>query len=106
MLNEERIKAIAKSIRQVSKLPNPSGRILEKKVLYNGLQLQKISTPLGVIGAIYESRPNVTFDIAALCLRSMNACVLKGSRDAEDSNKAAIRVIKKVLKQNRLTRIV
>jgi len=102
MLNEERIRAIAKSIRQVSKLPNPSGKILEKKVLYNGLQLQKISAPLGVIGAIYESRPNVTFDIASLCFRSMNACVLKGSRDAEDSNKAAIGIIKKVLKQNRI----
>lgn len=102
MLNEKRIKDIADSIRQVSKLPNPSGKIIEKKTLYNGLQLQKVSVPLGVVGAIYESRPNVTFDIAALCLRSLNACVLKGSRDAEDSNKAAVGIIKKLLKKNKI----
>ncbi|MES1214468.1 MAG: glutamate-5-semialdehyde dehydrogenase [Bacteroidota bacterium] len=102
MLNEARIKNIADSIIQVSKLPNPSGKIIEKRTLYNGLQLQKWSVPLGVIGAIYESRPNVTFDIAALCFRSMNACVLKGSRDAEDSNKAAISIIKKVLTANKI----
>jgi glutamate-5-semialdehyde dehydrogenase len=75
---------------------------MEQRRLYNGLQLQKKSVPLGVIGAIYESRPNVTFDIAALCLRSMNACVLKGSRDAEFSNKAAVAIIKKVLKANNI----
>ena len=102
MLNEKRINNIADSIRQVSKLPNPARKIIEKKTLYNGLQLQKVSVPLGTIGAIYESRPNVTFDIAALCLRSMNACVLKGSRDAEDSNKAAVGIIKKVLKENKI----
>jgi glutamate-5-semialdehyde dehydrogenase len=102
MLNEARIKSIAESIIQVSKLPNPSGKIIEKRILYNGLQLQKISAPLGVIGAVYESRPNVTFDIAALCFRSMNACVLKGSRDAENSNKAAVAIIKKVLKKNNI----
>ncbi|MCW3117643.1 MAG: glutamate-5-semialdehyde dehydrogenase [Chitinophagaceae bacterium] len=102
MLNEERIRSIAKSIIQISKLPNPAGKIIEKRILYNGLQLQKMSVPLGVVGAIYESRPNVTFDIAALCFRSMNACILKGSRDAENSNKAAIAVIKKVLKKNHI----
>ncbi|MGC4038947.1 MAG: glutamate-5-semialdehyde dehydrogenase [Chitinophagaceae bacterium] len=102
LLNEKRIKNIADSIRTVSKLPNPVGKILEKKTLYNGLQIEKKAVPLGVVGAIYESRPNVTFDIAALCLRSKNACVLKGSRDAEDSNKAAVQLIKRVLKQNNL----
>jgi glutamate-5-semialdehyde dehydrogenase len=102
MLNEKRIKEIAESIRQISKLPNPGGKTIEKKTLYNGLHLQKLSVPLGTIGAIYESRPNVTFDIAALCLRSMNACVLKGSRDAENSNVAAISIIKKLLKKNKI----
>jgi glutamate-5-semialdehyde dehydrogenase len=74
-LNEQRIVSIANSIRQVSTLPNPSGKCLEKRTLYNGLLLEKVAVPLGVVGAIYESRPNVTFDIATLCLRSMNGCV-------------------------------
>ena len=69
MLNEQRIKNIAGSIQKVSRLPNPANRILEKRKLYNGLQLEKMSVPLGVVAAVYESRPNVTFDIAALCLR-------------------------------------
>jgi len=100
MLNEQRIKNIANSIRKVSKLPNPSGVILAQRTLENGLKLRKISVPLGVAAAIYESRPNVTFDIAALCLRSQNGCVLKGSSEAEHTNQASIKLIKKVLKQN------
>src|SRR5687768_13357350 len=100
LLNEQRIKNIANAIRQIAKLPNPSGRVLEKRTLPNGLKLKKIAVPLGVVGAIYESRPNVTFDIAALCLRSRNACVLKGSSDAENSNEAAVSIIKKVLQIN------
>lgn len=102
LLNEERIKSIANSIRQISKLPDPSGKVLEKRVLYNGLLLEKLSVPLGVVGAIYESRPNVTFDIAALCLRSRNGCLLKGSSEAENTNKAAIGIIKKVLQENNI----
>ena len=102
LLDEQRIKAIANSIRKVSKLPNPSNKIIENRTLKNGLQLQKMTVPLGVVCAIYESRPNVTFDIAALCLRSGNACLLKGSSDAENTNKAAIAIIKKVLKENGL----
>jgi glutamate-5-semialdehyde dehydrogenase len=102
MLNEQRIKGIANSIKKVSKLPNPSGQVLEKRTLSNGLKLEKISVPLGVVGAIYESRPNVTFDIAALCLRSQNACLLKGSKEAEATNKASIKLIKDVLKQNHI----
>lgn len=101
-LNEQRIKSIANSIRQVSELPNPSGKILEQKTLYNGLKLEKVSVPLGVVGAIFESRPNVTFDIAALCLRSMNACLLKGSSEAENSNKVAVEIIKNVLAANNI----
>src|SRR5688500_10634394 len=100
LLNEQRIKNIANAIRQIAKLPNPSGRVLEKRTLPNGLELEKQSVPLGVVGAIYESRPNVTFDIAALCLRSVNACLLKGSKEAEETNKAAIKLIHAVLKEN------
>lgn len=100
ILNEQRIKGIANSIRTISRLPNPSGKTIEKRTLYNGLQLQKITVPLGVVGAIYESRPNVTFDIAALCLRSQNGCLLKGSSEADNTNQAAIKIIKKVLKAN------
>lgn len=100
MLNEQRIKNIASSIKKVAKLPDPTGKLLEKRTLPNGLLLKKISVPLGVVGAIYESRPNVTFDIAALCLRSRNACVLKGSSDAGHSNEVAVAIIKKVLKDN------
>ncbi|WP_018612951.1 glutamate-5-semialdehyde dehydrogenase [Segetibacter koreensis] len=101
-LNEQRIKNIANSIRQVSKLPNPAGKLLEKRTLYNGLLLEKIAVPLGVVGAIFESRPNVTFDIATLCLRSKNACLLKGSSEAENSNKIAVQIIKNVLKENNI----
>lgn len=100
MLNEQRIKNIAASVLKIAELPDPTGKVLEKRTLPNGLNLQKISVPLGVVGAIYESRPNVTFDIAALCLRSRNACVLKGSSDAEKTNEVALRIIKKVLQQN------
>src|SRR5450432_307617 len=99
-LNEQRITNIASSIRKISRLPNPSGKLLQKRKLYNGLLLQKITVPFGVVGTIYESRPNVTFDIAALCLRSMNGCLLKGSSDADNTNRAAIGIIKRVLKEN------
>jgi len=99
-LNEQRIKGIANSIKKISTLPNPAGKSIEKRTLYNGLLLEKVSVPLGVVGAIYESRPNVTFDIAALCLRSMNGCLLKGSSEAENTNLAAIKIIRRVLKDN------
>ncbi len=102
LLNTARIKAISDSIKNVAKLPMPGGKILDKRVLKNGLRLQRIATPLGVVAAIYESRPNVTFDIASLCLRSGNACLLKGSSEADNSNKAAIKIIKQVLADNGL----
>ena len=98
LLDEQRIRAIAKSIRKVSRLPDPSGKLLDKRTLPNGLKVEKRAVPLGVVGAIYESRPNVTFDIAALCLRSRNACLLKGSQEANDTNKVAVGLIKKALK--------
>lgn len=102
LLNEQRITGIANSVRKISKLPNPSGRVLQEQELYNGLLLQKITVPFGVVGAVYESRPNVTFDIAALCLRSMNGCLLKGSSEAENTNQAAVNIIKQVLKQRHI----
>ncbi|MBA4166775.1 MAG: glutamate-5-semialdehyde dehydrogenase [Chitinophagaceae bacterium] len=104
LLDEQRIKNIAQSIVNISSLPDPSGRSLEKRTLKNGLELEKIAVPLGVVGAIYESRPNVTFDIAASCLRSRNACVLKGSTEADNTNKAAVAIIKKVLKAHGFNR--
>lgn len=102
LLNEQRIEAIANSIRNISKLPNPSGKLLLEQQLKNGLHLQKQTVPLGVVAAIYESRPNVTFDIAALCLRSQNGCVLKGSKEALHTNEAAVALIKKVYKSQGL----
>lgn len=99
LLNETRIQNIAKAIRVIASLPCPADRVVEEKVLKNGLKLQKRTAPLGVVGAIYESRPNVTFDIAALSLRSKNACLLKGSRDAEETNKASVALIHKALKE-------
>ena len=101
-LDPQRIKNIAASIRKVSRLPNPSNQIIERKKLPNGLLLEKRSVPLGVVGAVFESRPNVVFDIAVLCLRSGNACVLKGSSEAAHSNIAAVSIIHAVLKKNNL----
>lgn len=98
LLNEQRVKSIARSVRKVASLPDPSGKLLAKRTLANGLKIEKRSVPLGVVGAIYESRPNVTFDIAALCIRSRNACVLKGSQEAEETNKAAMVLIRKALR--------
>jgi glutamate-5-semialdehyde dehydrogenase len=100
LLNEQRIRGIAQSIRKISRLPDPAGKVLEKRTLPNGLLLEKISVPLGVVGTIYESRPNVTFDIAALCIRSRNACLLKGSSEAIETNRAAVKLIHQALKQH------
>lgn len=98
LLNKQRVEAIARSILKISRLPDPSGKLLAKRTLSNGLKVEKRSVPLGVVGAIYESRPNVTFDIAALCIRSRNACVLKGSKDAEETNRAAMVLIRAALR--------
>lgn len=96
-LTFERIKGIATDIRNVAKLPSPLGKILEQRELPNGLNLSKVTVPMGVIGIIYEARPNVTFDCFALCIKSGNACLLKGGSDARYSNEAIISIIKKVL---------
>ena len=103
LLNEQRIRGIAEALRKVSGLPDPTGKGLDRRTLANGLEVERIAVPFGVIGAVYESRPNVTFDIAALCLRSRNGCVLKGSQEAADTNKAAIGLIRKALAENGLS---
>ena len=101
-LTKERIKGIAADTRKVSTLISPLNRILGESVRPNGMELKKISVPFGVIGIIYEARPNVSFDVFALCLKSGNACVLKGGSDAKDSNRAIIQVIHDVLKKFKL----
>ena len=98
-LTEERLKSIATDIRNVATLPSPLGRILKETIRPNGMKLSKVSVPFGVIGIIYEARPNVSFDVFSLCLKSGNACILKGGRDADYSNRAIISVIHKVLKK-------
>lgn len=102
LLNEARIKAIAADMRNVALLPSPLGHILKETVRPNGLMIQKISVPFGVIGIIYEARPNVSFDVFALCLKSGNACVLKGGSDAEFSNIAIVSIIREVLQKHNL----
>lgn len=96
-LTKARLKDIADGIRHVATLPSPLGRILKESTLPNGLRLQKKSFPFGVIGIIYEARPNVTLDVFALCLKSGNACLLKGGSDADQSNRALVRTIHRVL---------
>ena len=97
MLTEARIDAIAADMRNVASLPSPLGRILLDRILPNGLHLQKVAVPFGVIGVIYEARPNVTLDVFSLCFKSGNACVLKGGKDADESNRAAVGIIRRVL---------
>ncbi|AKD04506.1 glutamate-5-semialdehyde dehydrogenase [Pontibacter korlensis] len=99
-LTEERIESIAADIQNVANLPSPLGKVLSERSLDNGLELKKVSVPLGVIGIIYEARPNVTFDVFSLCLRSGNALLLKGGSDAKDSNAAIVKLIHEVLEQN------
>ena len=97
LLNSERLADIAQDLRNVAALPSPVGEILEQRTLENGLELSKIRVPMGVIAVIFESRPNVTFDVFALCLKTQNACVLKGSSDAHDTNRVVVRIMHEVL---------
>lgn len=101
-LTTARIEDIAKDIINVSNLENPLGHILSEKTMPNGLHISKISVPLGVVGVIYEARPNVTFDVFALCFKTGNICILKGGSDASYSNQAIISVIHKVLKKHHI----
>ena len=100
LLDEQRIMDIVKDIRNVASLPSPVGRALMQKTLPNGLNLSKVTVPFGVIGIIYEARPNVSFDVFSLCLKSANACILKGGSDARFSNEAIIDLIRNVLDSN------
>jgi len=101
-LTKERLEGIAGDIRNVAKLDYPVGKILEERTLENGLKLSKMTVPMGVIGVIYEARPNVTFDVFSLCFKSGNACVLKGGSDAEFSNTKIVQLIQNVLKKHQL----
>lgn len=97
MLTDARLEAIASDMRHVAALPSPLGRVLMQRTLPNGLRLSRVSVPFGVIGMVYEARPNVTFDVFSLCFKSGNACVLKGGKDADESNRAGVALIHEVL---------
>ncbi len=101
-LTPARLEAIAQDMRNVATLPTPLGHVTKQKTLPNGLRLCRVSVPFGVIGMIYEARPNVTFDVFSLCFKSGNACVLKGGKDADSSNRAAVEVIHDVLRSHGL----
>ena len=98
-LTKERIEGIAGDTRNVATLPSPLGKVLKHATLPNGLDLKRVSVPFGVIGIVYEARPNVTFDVFSLCLKAGSACILKGGKDADDSNRAIVSLIKEVLKE-------
>lgn len=96
-LTPARIHEMARDIRNVAMLPSPLGEVREKVLLANGLQITKVSVPFGVVGVIFESRPNVSVDVATLCLKSGNACLLKGGHEAQCTNEALVAIIRRVL---------
>ena len=98
-LTEKRLADIAGDMRNVASLPSPLGHVTKEKTLPNGLRLHRVSVPFGVIGMIYEARPNVTYDVFSLCFKSGNACVLKGGSDADQSNQASVALIHEVLQR-------
>ncbi|AXX84401.1 glutamate-5-semialdehyde dehydrogenase [Aliarcobacter skirrowii] len=102
LLNEKRVEEMANAIRQIAGQTEPVGRVLDGWLTKDNLHIQKVSIPIGVIGIIYESRPNVTSDTAALCFKSGNVCVLKGGKEAENSNKAIASILQEVLIANSL----
>jgi len=103
-LDEGRVDSMATAIEEIAALKEPVGRVLDGWVTEDDLKIEKVSIPIGVIGIIYESRPNVTSDTAALCFKSSNVCVLKGGKEAENSNKAIAKVLQDVLEKNDLPR--
>ncbi|MFA4890784.1 MAG: glutamate-5-semialdehyde dehydrogenase [Candidatus Gracilibacteria bacterium] len=103
LLSGERIDGICGDVESVASLEDPNGQTLEERTLPNGLHLKRVSVPLGVVGVIYEARPNVTVDVFSLCFKAGNTVVLKGGSDAEESNKAIVKIIKKTLKENNLS---
>lgn len=104
LLDEKRIESMAVAIEEIAALKDPIGKVIEGWVTEAGLKIEKVSIPIGVIGIIYESRPNVTSDTAALCFKSSNGCVLKGGKEAEHSNKVIADVLQQVLLRNNLPR--
>ena len=98
-LTDSRLEGIASDMRNVATLPTPLGHITKQKTLPNGLRLCRVSVPFGVIGMIYEARPNVTFDVFSLCFKSGNACVLKGGKDADCSNREEVALIHEILEK-------
>lgn len=102
LLNEKRVEDMAKALEDIAKLKDPVGRIIDGWVLDNGLRIEKVKVPIGVIGIIYESRPNVTSDAAGLCFMSGNACILKGGKEAKNSNIAIVTLLQDVLEKNSL----
>ena len=104
ILNDKRIEGIRDSINEIAKFKNPVGRILEKWERPNKLKIKRISTPIGVIGVIYESRPNVTADVAALCLKSGNCSILRGGSEAFNSNKLLANLFRDSLNKNRINK--
>ena len=97
MLNEARIKAIAGGTRKVAALPNPLGNVLRKRTLDNGLELTQVTVPFGVVGMVYEARPNVTVDAAVILIMSGNATLLRGSSSAEKSNEVLVSVMRRAI---------
>ena len=99
-LTSERIDGMAADMRQVALLPSPLNHVLSETVRPNGMRIQKVSVPFGVVGIIYEARPNVTFDVFSLCIKSGNVCLLKGGSDAVHSNRALVAIIREVLSKH------
>lgn len=103
-LTAERLDAIAADMRNVALLPSPLGRTSHDRTLPNGLHIRRVSVPFGVIGIVYEARPNVTFDVFALCFKSGSACILKGGKDADSSNREGVALIHEALQRHGVTR--
>lgn len=106
LLNEARIKDLAASLQDIVKLNDPTGKILSNQTMENGLHIQKLSVPMGVVGVIYEARPNVTIDVAALCFKAGNAVVLRGGSDAEFTNEILVKIIHEALEKNGISKEV
>lgn len=104
LLNHSRISDLATSLNDVANLPDPTGQVISEFITDKGVNIQKVTVPLGVVGVIYESRPNVTIDVASLCLRSGNAVILRGGSDAEFTNLILVKLIHNVLESNNLSK--
>ena len=102
LLDKQRLAAIANDLRSIIALPDPVGEVFDSNVLANGIRIEHRRVPLGVIGVVYESRPNVTIDISALCLKSGNAVVLRGGKEASQSNLALVEVVRHAIVEARL----